>query len=556
MLGYSLNVTPEKHFLNWQQDPYGNWVARLVFPEPTEKLEIVVDVTADMTVVNPFDFFVDEYAEGYPFRYKPELAKELIPFLETAPPSPRLAAWIDAFRRTITPGESTVLLLVRLNQQLQHEIKYLVRMQPGVQTPDETLGLACGSCRDTGWLLVQIMRHLGIAARFASGYLIQLVADVKPLDGPAGTDHDFTDLHAWAEAYLPGAGWVGLDPTSGLLAGEGHLPLACTADPGSAAPVIGFSDPCEVQFEVNMRVVRVHEDPRVTKPYTDAQWQAIDALGEQVDAELLAHDVRLTQGGEPTFVSVDDMDGPEWNYLALSPKKLALAQGLQRRLAGRFASGPLLHSGQGKWYPGEPLPRWALGIYWRADGEPLWRDAARSRRHRGAGQGDTGRCPQVQRRARRGPRPAGADAAHRVRGRPASGVDGDGAAGQCRPDARRSQATGGTRAAGAAAAGGTRDTRRFRAAAACRAGRRARCRLGIEPVAAAPRATVRAAQRFTAGPAPAAWRPCPTCCPTRPSTSRRSTRSRRASPCRRVPARRPRAPARAVPRRARSSRRR
>ena len=377
VLGYSLNVTPDKHFLNWQQDPYGNWVARLVFPEPSDKLEIVVDVTADMTVVNPFDFFVDEYAEHYPFVYAPELAKELIPFLETAPPSPRLAAWLEAFRRTITPGESTVMLMVRLNQQLQHEIKYLVRMQPGVQTPDETLGLACGSCRDTCWLLVQILCHLGIAARFASGYLIQLVADVKPLDGPAGTDRDFTDLHAWAEAYLPGAGWVGLDPTSGLLAGEGHLPLACTADPGSAAPVIGFTDPCNVQFDVEMRVTRVHEDPRVTRPYSDAQWQAIDALGEQVDAELAAHDVRLTQGGEPTFVSVDDMDGAEWNYLALSPEKRTLAESLQRCLAGRFATGALLHSGQGKWYPGEPLPRWALGIYWRPDGEPLWRDGAR-----------------------------------------------------------------------------------------------------------------------------------------------------------------------------------
>jgi uncharacterized protein (DUF2126 family)/transglutaminase-like putative cysteine protease len=374
VLGYSLTVEPGGHFINWQQDPYGNWLARLVFPERTAKLDIVVDLTADMTVVNPFDFFVEPYAEHYPFSYAPALAKELIPFLEVAPQAPRLARWIAAFRATIRPDESTVDMLVRLNQQLQQEIRYLVRMEPGVQTPEETLERACGSCRDSGWLLVQIMRALGVAARFASGYLIQLKADVKPLDGPAGTDRDFTDLHAWAEAYIPGAGWIGFDPTSGLLAGEGHLPLACTADPGNAAPVIGYADVASTTFEVAMQVTRIHEDPRVTKPYSENEWARIDALGERVDADLAASDVRLTQGGEPTFVSIDDMDGPEWNYIAMSPKKRDLAETLQRRLKVRFAPGGLLHQGQGKWYPGEPLPRWSLGVYWRGDGEALWND--------------------------------------------------------------------------------------------------------------------------------------------------------------------------------------
>ena len=373
VLSYSLNVAPEPHFLNWQQDPYGNWVARLVFPERADKLEIEVDLIADLTVINPFDFFVEPYAETYPFTYAPALAKELIPFLETAPLGDRLAAWLADFRRTILPSENPVLMLVRLNQLLQHQIKYLVRMEPGVQTPEQTLSNASGSCRDTGWLLVQILRHLGIAARFASGYLIQLVADVKALDGPSGTDHDFTDLHAWAEAFIPGAGWIGLDPTSGLLAGEGHIPLACTADPGNAAPVIGYTDKANVEFEFAMSVTRIHEDPRVTRPYSDAQWQAIDALGGQVDRDLVLHDVRLTQGGEPTFVSIDDMEGPEWNYTAMSPKKRELAEKLLKRLRGRFAPHGFLHFGQGKWYPGEPLPRWALGVFWRVDGQPLWR---------------------------------------------------------------------------------------------------------------------------------------------------------------------------------------
>jgi uncharacterized protein (DUF2126 family)/transglutaminase-like putative cysteine protease len=376
ILGYSLNVSPAKHFINWQQDPYGNWIARLVFPERTDKLEIVVDLVADMTVINPFDFFVEPYAEHYPFAYADALAKELRPFLEAAEMGPRLTAWVQKFRDSIVPDESTVLMLVRLNQQLQREIRYLVRMEPGVQTPDATLASASGSCRDSGWLLVQILRHLGLAARFASGYLIQLVADVKPLEGPSGPKQDFTDLHAWAEVYLPGAGWIGLDPTSGLLAGEGHIPLACTAEPGNAAPVIGYTDVAETEFKVAMTVTRVHEDPRVTRPYTEAQWAAIDALGERVDADLVAHDVRLTQGGEPTFVSIDDMDGAEWNTLALGAKKRELAEALLRRLKARFASGGFIHDGQGKWYPGEVLPRWAIGVYWRVDGEPLWHDPA------------------------------------------------------------------------------------------------------------------------------------------------------------------------------------
>ena len=374
VLGYSLRVEPEHHFINWQQDPYGNWLARLVFPDRTDKLDILVDLTADMTVVNPFDFFVEPYAEKFPFAYAPALAKELLPFLEVAPQAPRLARWIGSFRESIRADESTVTLLVRLNQQLQQEIRYLVRMEPGVQAPEETLERACGSCRDSGWLLVQIMRALGIASRFASGYLIQLKADVKPLEGPAGVERDFTDLHAWAEAYIPGAGWIGFDPTSGLLAGEGHLPLACTAEPGNAAPVIGYADVADARFEVAMHVTRIHEDPRVTRPYSDDEWESINALGRRVDLDLVASDVRLTQGGEPTFVSIDDMDGAEWNYIAMSPKKRDLAETLQRRLKARFAWGGLLHQGQGKWYPGEPLPRWSLGIYWRSDGEPLWQN--------------------------------------------------------------------------------------------------------------------------------------------------------------------------------------
>ena len=375
VLSYSLQISPPKHFLNWQQDVYGNYVARAVFPDLTRELAVTVDFVADMTVINPFDFFVENYAERYPFRYPDSLAKELAPFLETAESGPRLTRWLQEFRTAaVRDGTHINDFLVAINQRLQHDIAYLLRMQPGVQSCEQTLDVRSGSCRDSAWLMVNMLRHLGIAARFVSGYLIQLVADIKSLDGPTGPQADFTDLHAWAEAYIPGAGWIGLDPTSGLLTGEGHIPLACAAVPGSAAPIIGMTDVCEATFEVSMTVARLREDPRVTKPYSIDQWNAIVALGRAVDAQLQSGDVRLTQGGEPTFVSVDDMDGDEWNFTALSPVKLKLARDLRRRLQRRFAPGALLHFSQGKWYPGEPLPRWALGVYWRVDGKPIWSD--------------------------------------------------------------------------------------------------------------------------------------------------------------------------------------
>jgi uncharacterized protein (DUF2126 family)/transglutaminase-like putative cysteine protease len=371
LLSYALDISPKPHYLNWQQDPFGNFLALVNFPEPTEEFTVKVGLLAELHPINPFDFFIDEACREFPFSYGPELASDLAPYLKLDEDGPGLKKYVDSISRE---RKHTIALLSELNQRVNRENGYLVRLEPGVQTCEQTLSLASGSCRDLAWFLCQVLRRLGLAARFASGYLVQLKADIPALDGPSGPAQDFTDLHAWVEVYLPGAGWVGLDPTSGLFAGEGHLPLSCTPHPTSAAPITGSLEPCQAVLEHRMTVTRRADPPRASLPLTDQQWLGVDALGRRVDERLKGLGVGLTMGGEPTFVAVDHRDDPQWQTGALGEHKLKKGWELLQRLRLRFAPGSVAHTGQGKWYGGEPLPRWSLNSFWRADGQNAWAD--------------------------------------------------------------------------------------------------------------------------------------------------------------------------------------
>jgi uncharacterized protein (DUF2126 family) len=372
ILSYSLDITPPHHLLIWQLDASSNQQARVLFPEPTSEFAVEVNLVADLSLLNPFDFLLDPSVEMYPFQYAPEVVRDLHPNLLVDPPGSLLRAFIESWRHQRI---GTVDLLLLANHKVRDEIEYVTRLEHGIQTSEETLQKRSGSCRDSAWLLVECLRNLGIAARFVSGYLIQLAEAKAELNGSdTALRSDSADLHAWAEAFLPGAGWIGLDPTSGLLAGEGHIPLACTSSAAQAAPISGTAERASTEFSYEMSINRLNDSAPVLPVNADDNWLRIRQLAHRIDADLEAHDVRLTMGGEPTYVGIDEPESAQWNIDALGDAKRTRGMDVIKALREKIAPGGLLHYGQGKWYPGEQLPRWAFSCFWRADGVPVWED--------------------------------------------------------------------------------------------------------------------------------------------------------------------------------------
>jgi uncharacterized protein (DUF2126 family) len=337
---------------------------------------VEVDLVADLEPINPFDFLLDPGFETFPFNYSETLRNDLTPWLAVTAQQARLLALLGPLAST---SSGTVDYVLAVTRRITEFVQYQVRHEYGTQSPEQTLSLKSGSCRDMAWLLVQAFRAMGIASRFVSGYLIQLAPEQRMVDEPNLLTEDHVELHAWAEVFLPGAGWVGLDPTSGQLTAEGHIPLVCTPSPEEAAPIEGTVEPVKTEFSYSFRLNRVDrlDKPRsIAKPLTDAEWERVRAVAHAIDAELKAGDARLTMGGEPTFVGIDNPESPEWNLDAHGPDKRTRGMALVQALRKRMGRGALLHYGMGKWYPGEPLPRWILSCHWRADGVPIWEDSA------------------------------------------------------------------------------------------------------------------------------------------------------------------------------------
>lgn len=229
-LSYTLDVSPPCS-VYWSEDIIGNHVAKCIFSTPSDILDIRTVLEVSLGEKNPFAFIVDEYAENYPFAYRPYEQNGLQYYLQVQEQGELFTQWVARF----SPLSMYVVSMLReVANAIAMEIRYEKRHEPGYLPAEQTLAEKQGSCRDTAWLLMQTLRALGLASRFVSGYLLQPEDDVPDVD---------IEYHAWVECYIPGAGWVGIDATSGLFTAEHHIALASDAFPENTAAVIGTTSP-------------------------------------------------------------------------------------------------------------------------------------------------------------------------------------------------------------------------------------------------------------------------------------------------------------------------
>ncbi|MCH8507045.1 MAG: transglutaminase family protein, partial [Ectothiorhodospiraceae bacterium] len=351
---YSLSIRPGSHFINWVRDPFENHLARLDFPDPVTHCSIDMELLAELPPVNPFDFLLTADAASHPFSYADQLARELAPYLGEMAEDADVARWLQSLDRT------PVSTLERL-QQMASRIAEEFHLEPFGNDIDlaRLLRHGAGSHRELAWLLTVSLRALGVAMRLVSGYRLMLSSDPH------------AHLHTWCEAYLPGAGWIGLDPASGLLTTEQHIPLCTASDPLRALPVLGYRESCEesVREQISLGLLE-REAPEW--PYSAAQWTRLEAAADSVDQALESEGVPLTQSSALEFGKPERTDAPEWSSTGLGPDKWRAGTELLQRLRAERMNGSLILLGQGEWFAGERQPRWALHCLARRDGAPLW----------------------------------------------------------------------------------------------------------------------------------------------------------------------------------------
>tara|TARA_R110002111_G_scaffold120744_1_gene184038 strand:- start:252 stop:1019 length:768 start_codon:yes stop_codon:yes gene_type:complete len=240
-----LAITPTPLKIDWTRDVYGNSVAELIFDQQSaDELHILSEIEIQHYDNQPLDFVVEDYALHYPYLLSPTERIELGPYLIPSYLNDQsvVAEWAGSFW-TYGQQIETYALLDQINRAIASTFKYHAREEPGVQRPQETLKSRSGSCRDFAALMIDTCRYLGLAARFVSGY-----ASTEDIPAAMGA------THAWAEVYLPGAGWKGFDSTGGSVTGSSHIAVAVGRDPESLPPISGSFSSDDLEVSSTMKV--------------------------------------------------------------------------------------------------------------------------------------------------------------------------------------------------------------------------------------------------------------------------------------------------------------